>query len=375
MSPRSESDLRRRQKTTADVLTRHKEVNELEDGYAFRYPRTKAWSEKLQAFTTAWSESCPHMTFEVVSINGQEWLHIRGPEGTKQFVEGARYMLTSHINPAASLQHKVRHALRFFTSPLRTLPDFIIVGAKKCGTTALYSYLTQHSSIAPAFKKEIYYFNVSYAKGRSWYRAFFPTVLERQYVRWTTKRQLLSGEATPDYLFNPHAARRAFETVPQARLIAILRNPVDRAFSFYNHNLRAGLESLSFEDAIDQEEERLAGERDKTRADEEYFSFEYEHHSYLARGVYVDQLEDWLAYFSRSQLLVLSTEDLYNRPSETLGRALDFLGQPRWEPKEFKTLNSVPYPEMHPETREKLQAYFEPHNRRLYEFLDSDLGW
>ena len=94
------------------------------------------------------------MSFEVQpGEQGPIMLHIRGPDGTKQFVEGARYMLSSHINPAPTLGNKFKQGLRYLTGPLRTLPDFLIIGAKKCGTTALYSYLTQSPSIAPAFRK------------------------------------------------------------------------------------------------------------------------------------------------------------------------------------------------------------------------------
>jgi len=362
-------NLRERQETTAAVLTRCQEVTELEDGYALEYPRTKAWSERLESFTTAWQKSCPHMTFEVSQdAAGPLRLKIRGPEGTKEFVDGARYMLTSHINPAPTLGFKVRQTGRILTSPLRRLPDFLIIGAKKCGTTALYSYLTQHPRIVPAFKKEIYYFNAFHAKGANWYRSFFPTVFE--------SKEHLTGEATPDYFFHPAAPDRIRAMVPEVRLIAILRNPVDRAYSFYNHNLRAGLETLSFEEAIDREPERLAGELEKMKANPDHFSFAYMHHSYLTRGVYVDQLEDWTARFEKSQICVLNTDDLYHRPEETLTRALDFLGLPYAKPAAFKKLNAAPYyPDMDPAMRKRLEQYFEPHNRKLYEFLGADLGW
>lgn len=380
MTPKAESEapseaaapavpnLRERQETTAAVLSRATRVDELDDGYALFYPRSKAWSRRLESFQGSWRKSCPQMTFEVAPDGEGLRLEIRGPEGTKAFVDGARYMLTSHINPAPTLSFKLRQGLRLATSPLRRLPDFLIIGAKKCGTTALYSYLTQHPAVVPAFKKEIYYFNAFYGKGRNWYRSFFPTRF--------TPRRLLTGEATPDYLFHPHAAARIQATVPQARLLAILRNPVDRAYSFYNHNLRAGLETLSFEDAIDQEEQRLAGEQAKVEADPDYFSFAYMHHSYKKRGLYLEQLSAWNEHFPRAQMCVLGTDDLYQRPEQTLRRALEFLGLPYSAPAEFKKLNAAPYyPEMDPRTRARLEEYFAPYNRELYEFLGADLGW
>lgn len=359
-------NLRERQETTAAVLTRAKNVEELEDGYALEFPDTREWTERLRSFQASWRESCPQMTFEVTAAGSGQRLEIRGPEGTKQFVDGSRYMLTSHINPAPTLRFKAEHALRYVTSPLRKLPDFLVIGGKKCGTTALYSYLTQHPSIEPALKKEIYYFNAFFQKGRAWYRSFFPL----------RSSGGLTGEATPDYLFHPAAARRIHDAVPTARLFAILRNPIERAYSFYNHNLRAGLETLSFEDALEREDERLAGEVEKIERDPDHFSFAYMHHSYKLRGVYVDQLEEWTALFPKEQLCVLNTDDLYDRPEEVLRRAFEFLGLSYAAPREFKKLNAAPpYPDMDPGTRARLEEYFRPHNQRLYEFLGTDLGW
>ncbi|MHC4845901.1 MAG: sulfotransferase domain-containing protein, partial [Planctomycetota bacterium] len=372
------TNLGQRQKTTADVLTRCTGLTELEDGYQLEYPRTETWEQTLDAFQATWRKSCPQMTFERADEQGEGTLvlQIRGPDGTKQFVEGARYMLTSHINPAPTLKHKFQQAYRLASSPLRTLPDFLIIGAKKCGTTALYSYLTQHPSIAPALKKEIYFFNAFHGRGKLWYRSHFPTVLTKWQAKRSSGRPLLTGEATPDYLFHPHCARLIHEDVPKAKLIVILRNPVDRAYSFYNHNLRAGLETLSFDEAVDSEEARLAEEAKKVDAQPDYFSFDYMHHSYLRRGIYVDQLKSWNEFFPKEQMLVLQTEALYERPKELLERAFEFLDLPYHEPGAFKKLNAAPpYPDMDPSAREKLSRYFEPHNRRLYEYIGTDMGW
>jgi len=370
-------DLALRQKTTADVLTGCTEIRELEDGYGLSYPKTDTWANKLDAFAESWSKSSPHMSFELVDPCEGDliWLEIRGPEGTKQFVEGSRYMLMSHLNPAMTLGHRTRHGLRFLSSPLRVLPDFLIIGAKKCGTTALYNYLTQHPAIAPALRKEIYYFNALYSRGRFWYRSYFPTVFEKLAARVVARRPFLTGEATPDYLYTPECPPLVAETIPSARLIAILRNPIDRAFSFYNHNLRAGLETLPFEQAIDQEQQRLDEEAQRCAQDPSVVPFHSVHHSYKARGVYVDQLKTWTDIFPREQLLVLKTEDQFLQPEQTLRRAFEHLQLPYHAPEAFRKLNAVPYADMEPHVREKLRAHFEPHNQRLYEYLGDDLAW
>ena len=262
------------------------------------------------------------------------------------------------------------------TSPLRVMPDFLIIGGQKCGTTSLYNHLVEHPGVLPASRKEVHYFSDrSFGKGRLWYRAHFPTALYRYYARRVRRREFVTGEATPYYIFHPLSPKRARETVPRARLIALLRNPVDRAYSQYNHELRRGAETLPFEGAIEREEGRLRGEREKMLRDEGYHSFSYLYHSYLARGVYVDQLMAWRKFFPEEQLLVLKSEDLFADPAAVVERSLDFLGVPAGEPKDYGRLNEGRYAEMDPLLRERLVEYFRPHNERLYEYLGTDLGW
>ena len=183
---------------------------------------------------------------------------------------------------------------RILTNNLRVLPNFLIIGVSRSGTTSLYNYLTQHPSVAPALIKEVYFFDRSYKRGLAWYRSFFPTVLEKYYSTTVKKKEFITGEATPCYIFHPHVPRRVFKTIPGIKLIVLLRNPVDRAYSFYHHNLRRGLESLSFEEAIESEVKRLRGELEKMMDDENYFSFNRQYYSYLSRGIYVDQLKNWI---------------------------------------------------------------------------------
>ena len=264
---------------------------------------------------------------------------------------------------------------RILTNNLRVLPNFLIIGVSKSGTTSLYHYLTQHPSVTPALIKEVYFFDRSYNRGLAWYRAFFPTVLERYYSITKNKKEFLTGEATPCYIFNPHVPRRVFNTIPDAKLIVLLRNPVDRAYSFYHHQLRSGVESLSFEDAIESEEERLRGELEKMMDDENYFSFNRQYYSYLSRGIYVDQLRNWMKFFPREQILILESERLFTDPISIFNKIVGFLNLPGAETMELKKLNIKPYPEINPATRERLVDYFKPHNQKLYDFLGVDFGW
>jgi hypothetical protein len=205
------------------------------------------------------------------------------------------------------------------------------------------------------------------------------------YVSNVLKRDFLTGEGTPYYILYPHAPKRIFEIVPQVKLIALLRNPVERAFSQYWIEFKGGFETLSFEEAIKTEHGRIAGELEKMQQDENYYSHSFRHFSYLTRGIYVDQLQNWLRYYPREQLLILKSEDLYSHPAETLKKTLDFLGvkqvKLRDEYKNYRRpskkgyRNKIITPKMDPKMREYLVEYFKPHNARLYELLGEDLGW
>jgi Sulfotransferase domain len=145
------------------------------------------------------------------------------------------------------------------TAPVRPLPDFLILGAQKAGTTALYAYLRRHPAITGPSWKEVSYFDRHYARGEAWYRGNFPNRLRA--------RDKLVGEASPSYLFHPLGPERARALVPEARLVALVRNPIDRALSHYHHEVALGRERLSFEEALEAEERRLLGEDERLLAD------------------------------------------------------------------------------------------------------------
>jgi hypothetical protein len=269
----------------------------------------------------------------------------------------------------------LRRSLGIFTGSLRLLPDFIIIGAQRSGTTSLYKYLSQHPEIHPSFPKEINYFSNYYRKGINWYRSHFPLSVWKRRVEGNGKQKFITGEATPYYLSHPHAPQRAYSVVPHARLIILLRNPVERAYSHFNHEVRMRTESLSFEQALNKEEERLSQEVGKLLSDEDHRSFNYQHYSYLSRGVYIDQIQAWRRYFIPESILILSSEEFYSEPSKTLSRAIEFFELSSWHLENFKKYNSSPYQKMDSNIRKRLAAYYKPHNKRLYEYLDVDLGW
>lgn len=261
------------------------------------------------------------------------------------------------------------------TSALRPLPHFLIVGAQKAGTTSLYSYLRRHPGISGPLWKEVSFFDRHFPRGEAWYRGHFPTLIRRAYVRRRHGLDLIVGEASPSYLFHPLAAERVAALLPEVRLIALVRDPVDRAFSHHNHEVALGREPLSFEDALAREEERMRGELERIQADPRYFSQAWWNHTYLARGRYAEQLERWLAVFPRERLLVLASEDLSADPAGVYARTLEFLGARPHELDSYPRLLEREYEDMRPETREQLADYFAEPNRRLYELLGRQLSW
>jgi len=233
-------------------------------------------------------------------------------------------------------------------------PDFLIIGAPRCGTSQFYASLCRHPRIVRAARKELHYFDWHYDKGPGWYASLFPSVPEGS----------ITGEATPRYLAHPKGAGRVARDLPDVKLIVLLRDPVDRAYSHYHLLRRRGLRQ-SFEEVIDKEEAWLAENTLEGVAPT----------NLLITGMYVEHLKRWHTYFPVEQILVLHSADFFRRMRKTLKVAHEFLGLPPHQTT-LRTRQSVPhYEPMRPETKEQLERFFAPHNERLYEYLGRDFGW
>lgn len=261
---------------------------------------------------------------------------------------------------------------RLATSPLRPRPDFVIPGAQKAGTTSLFEYLTSLEGIGHGARKEIHFPDrLMYREVPTWvdehyYRSFFPLTSD------------LAGEASPYYLFHPRAARRLADVAPRARLVVLLRDPVERAYSHYHHEYRKGRERLPFREAVEAEEERLEGEVGRLRRDPTYDSFEHTHFSYLARGRYARQLKRLFRHFPRRQVLVVDSHRLFRRTRRVLRKVLAFLGLPprrAWEADVDRVHQRGDYPPMDGETERRLREHFAPHDEKLRELLGRRLSW
>jgi Sulfotransferase domain len=198
------------------------------------------------------------------------------------------------------------------------LPNFLIIGAQRSGTTLLHKVLDAHPEVfVPSRRKEIHYFDRYYDRGTEWYSEFFPSQEEAASYRAV-------GEVTPDYIFYEEAPGRILDVIPDCRLIVSLRNPVDRAFSGYMHHRRSFNERRSFEDFLD-------GTRDA-----------------VERGFYYQQLTRYLESFPRSAFLILIYEELVSDPASSLERMREFLGLTRgWSDAErllAERINAAPQP-------------------------------
>ena len=261
------------------------------------------------------------------------------------------------------------------TSAMRILPSFLVAGTQRSGSSSLYEYLVNHPAVGRSIIEEVHYFDWNYTKGMRWYRGHFPTSAKAAYLKIRSGVPAITGEATPYYIFHPLAPQRIANDLPGVRLLVTLRDPVDRAYSHYSHEVAIGLEPLSFDEALAQEELRLEGEVEKIVKEPTYRGFNHQHFSYFSRGVYADQLEHLYSLFPRERVFVVTSDELSKDPASAYARALTFLGLPPHTLASFPRHSAGSYTPMEPTTRERLSARYAEPNERLYRLLGVDPFW
>ena len=245
-------------------------------------------------------------------------------------------------------------------------PNFIVIGAMKAGTTSLYEYLNQHPQILPCAQKEVHYFVHHLNKGLDWYLAHFPPVVgEGNY---------LTGEASPGYLCNTIQSE-VKQTFPQVKLLAILRNPIERAISHYYHNVKHGIEMRSFEAAMTAELQAIATLSDINLVKEtKNWSGEQ---GYLFSGLYVYFLQKWLAKFPKEQLLVIQSEDLYRQPKIIMKTVFEFLELPNFSSDRYQKHFAGSYDKLNSKDRkyQSIADLFQEHNQLLQNYLQQPFSF
>ena len=239
------------------------------------------------------------------------------------------------------------------------VPNFIIIGCQRCGTTSLYTYLAQHPQILTPIKKEMDFFSWHFDRGIDWYLAHFPPMPPGE--------QFLTGEASPSYFDSREAPERLYSLFPEAKLIVLLRNPVDRAISQFYRLTDLNWEARSLDRVISDEIERL-------NQNPEYIIGE-EPGNYLARGRYIEFIKNWRNFFPPEQLLILKSEDFYAGAATTVKQVLEFLDLPEYQLSEYQNANPGSYPPVNQSIRDWLRDYFRPYNQQLEEYLSTNFNW
>lgn len=250
----------------------------------------------------------------------------------------------------------------------RLLPGFLVVGTKRGGSTSLYEYVVAHPDVSTCLvPKGTHYFDVNFGLGWIWYRSRFPLPLPG--------RPALTGEASPYYLFHPLAPGRIADALPRAKILVALREPVSRAWSHWNYESQRGFEDLGFEEAIRLEPSRLDGEEERLAADPAATSFEHRHHSYVARGMYADQLARFRSSLGDDQILVVQSEDLYARTDDVMQRVYAFLELPPFSGSTWPVHKGRTYPTMPASVRRCTEPLFVEANERLFADPLVDFRW
>ena len=251
-------------------------------------------------------------------------------------------------------------------------PNFLIIGAQKCGTSSLYVYLAKHPQILPSITKEINFFSAYHHYGLPWYLAHFPQL--RPNDRW------LTGEASPSYFDHPDAAQQIAAQLPAVKLILMLRNPADRFISQYHHYVRKGYETRSLPETIQTALDYWAAIAPETVSRQHHTDYKKhrDRHDYFYHCLYGHHLEPWLKHFPREQLLILTLEDMARSPRQTLNQTCQFLGISDLELDRYPRVNNGQYQSRRDRHWQALADALIPHSqtleRRLNRRISLDLA-
>ena len=281
--------------------------------------------------------------------------------------------------PVKRVVHLGTRSYGRLTAPSRMTPSFLICGGQRCGTTSLYRALSQHPAVLKAvLHKGVHYFDVSYERGMSWYKGHFPTQrqADKVYERYGVPAQTF--ESSPYYMYHPQAAARIAADLPGAKLVVLVRDPVERAYSQHHHEVAREFESeRDFGNALALEPARLHRQEDKLAADPKYYSFSHQHHAYRARGEYARYLSVMAQHVGRERIHVVESERFFSQPEQVYDEVCAFLGLPvNLGHPEFERHNARPrQSDMDPGIRRDLTNHYAPHDDALITWLGRIPVW
>ena len=268
----------------------------------------------------------------------------------------------------------------------RPLPELLLIGTKRGGTTSMFFHLLRHSQVVPlfprperlpkaTFTKGVHFFDANHVRGERWYRSHFPSERVRRATEARLGLPVVTGEASPYYLFHPLAAGRAAALVPDAKLVALLRDPVERTFSHWKERRRAGAEPLGFADALAAEDDRIGAAGAALADGSLRSSYAHEQQSYARQSEYATSLSRWLAHYPAEQLLVVTTEDYVRDSQSVIDETAAFLGLRRELLPDAERRNATAPADLPVAARRALEARFAPHNSRLEQLVGRPLSW
>lgn len=258
------------------------------------------------------------------------------------------------------------------TAGARMTPSFVVVGAQRCGTTSLFRLLSQHPHLVrPTISKGTGYFDDDYGRGWRWYQAHFPL----RAMPGLASRSMHTFECSGYYLFHPQAAARIARDLPDAHAVVMVRDPVERAWSAYRHEVARGFESLSFEEALAHEGARTHHEASRLRLTPAYKSFEHRHHSYLQRGEYAPQIRRFIDALGPDRVHIVDAGRFFAHQAHEFATLQRSLGLPVWLPDSPEHSNARPGDPLAAQLRTRLMRHFEPFDEELATMLGHVPSW
>ena len=254
------------------------------------------------------------------------------------------------------------------TGPNRVLPDFLIIGAKRCGTTSLFSHLPEHPSIIKSHHDNMGFFNDNFHLGLNWYRSFFPTKSLKKRIE-NKFEKCLSFDTTTTYMENKKTAENVSAVKQNMKIIVMVRNPIDRAYSQYHRSIKDNMESREFEDLVNEEIKKLDLQKDT------FFQIRRNESNYIKKGLYYEQLKPWFELFPKENIGIFSTEEFRIDSKKIYNEIFDFLNLPHFTIKNNKIMEKGNYLPMKEEIRSKLSIFYREHNEKFFKLIGKRFEW
>ena len=273
------------------------------------------------------------------------------------------------------------------TADARPLPDLVVIGVKRGGTTSIFRDLEQHPAMCPLVPsarrlpirenmKGVHYFDGDVRQSVRWYRSHFASRPARA-LRARRAGASFTAEASPYYFFHPLAAERAAAVLPDTTFVVMLRDPVERTISHWAEQTRNGVESLELRDTLAAEAQRVGDAHHALATGAVSASHAHEQQTYAAQSEYAASYERWSAAVGTGRLVVIFSEDYYAHPGAALRVITDRLGIPPSSDDVARTRrNAAPRPgSIDPRLDEELTEHFRPDVERLGTLLGTTPPW